>query len=57
MPPRLNKRQLREQEELDALQDPAHDVSEDQPEPASLSKPPLGGFAAVSFTPFDQGRN
>ena len=57
MPPRLNKRQLREQEELHALQDPAHDVAEDQSEPASPSKLPLGGFAAVSFASLDQGRN
>ncbi|PIL36489.1 hypothetical protein GSI_00178 [Ganoderma sinense ZZ0214-1] len=51
MPPRLNKRQLREQEELQALQDPANDApSEDQSEPESPvapAKPPLVGFAAL----------
>ncbi|PIL36484.1 hypothetical protein GSI_00173 [Ganoderma sinense ZZ0214-1] len=50
MPPRLNKRQPREQEELQALQDPANDAPEYQSEsesPVAPSKPPLGGFAAL----------
>ena len=51
MPPRLNKRQLRQQEELQALQEVAKDDVEEQSEegsPVASTKPPIGGFAAVS---------
>ena len=51
MPPRLNKRQLREQEELQALQDVAAEDRDDHSEassPVVTSKIPVGGFAAVS---------
>ncbi|RPD52190.1 DUF654-domain-containing protein [Lentinus tigrinus ALCF2SS1-6] len=50
MPPRLNKRQMREQEELQALQGATKDDdTEDQSEEGSpvLAKPPVGGFAAL----------
>ena len=54
MTPRLNKRQLREQEELSALQDTAHNSPDEDSEPSeskspvATSKQPVGGFAAVS---------
>ena len=54
MAPRLNKRQLREQEELSALQDTAHNSPDEDSEPneskspVATSKQPVGGFAAVS---------
>lgn len=51
MAPRLNKRQLREQEELQALTPSATDPAEEQSEPESPvapTKPPVVGFAAVS---------
>ncbi len=51
MPPRLSKRQLREQEELQALQEVAQDAADDQSEtnsPIASSQLPVGGFAAVS---------
>ncbi|KAH9936840.1 transcriptional repressor TCF25-domain-containing protein [Epithele typhae] len=47
MPPRLNKRQLREQEELLDLQDAVEDGSEEESPVAPSSKPQLGGFAAL----------
>ncbi|TFK79628.1 DUF654-domain-containing protein [Polyporus arcularius HHB13444] len=51
MPPRLNKRQIREQEELQALQDVAKDDAEEQPEQGTPvrvpTKPAVGGFAAL----------
>ncbi|KAI0688847.1 hypothetical protein C8Q76DRAFT_660953 [Earliella scabrosa] len=50
MPPRLNKRQLREQEELQALQDVAAEDRDDHSEassPVVTSKVPVGGFAAL----------
>ncbi|KAI0773668.1 transcriptional repressor TCF25-domain-containing protein [Fomes fomentarius] len=53
MPPRLSKRQLREQEELHALQEVAHDAAEDQSEsnsPVASSQVPVGGFAALMTT-------
>lgn len=54
MPPRLNKRQLREQEELEALKiDDKKDAEEQDESSTSVSpvappKPAVGGFAAVS---------
>ena len=51
MPPRLNKRQLRAQEELLSLQDaatPAEESSDASSPPASPQPTrPVGGFAAV----------
>ncbi|KAI0771719.1 transcriptional repressor TCF25-domain-containing protein [Trametes elegans] len=55
MPPRLNKRQLREQEELQALKTdvapdaaPAPEQSESSgPSPVAPPKPAVGGFAAL----------
>ena len=51
MPPRLNKRQLRELEELQALESaaPVHDAPEESPdeEPSLPPKKITGGFAAV----------
>ena len=53
MPPRLNKRQLRELEELQALEaSPSPEVAEEEvQDEAPISPPPkkmAGGFAAVS---------
>ena len=53
MAPRLNKRQLREQEELQALTLVATDPVEGQAEsesPVAPTTPPVAGFAAVSIT-------
>ncbi|TBU29131.1 transcriptional repressor TCF25-domain-containing protein [Dichomitus squalens] len=50
MPSRLNKRQLREQEELHSLQETANEASEVQSEagsPVAPENPPVGGFAAL----------
>ncbi|KAF7305287.1 hypothetical protein HMN09_00779900 [Mycena chlorophos] len=57
MPPRLNKRQQREQEELAALAGPSkpHDSSGSEDEqPTIASKPANAGFAAL-FTPGEDG--
>lgn len=56
MPPRLNKRQLREQEELEALKIDDKKDTEEQSEgstsvsPIAPPKAAVGGFAAVSAT-------
>ena len=50
MPPRLNKRQLREQEELQALQEAANDEALERVEKVShveSSNTPIASFAAV----------
>ena len=53
MPPRLNKRQLRELEELQALEaqpgvDVAEEETQEEPEPSPAPRKMTGGFAAVS---------
>ena len=60
MPPRLNKRQLRELEELQALESTpvqeAEEESADEPhtEPIIPPKKAVGGFAAVSTAYVDE---
>ena len=61
MPPRLNKRQLRELEELQALETtpvaeiPVEESSDEQPSPPP--KKMTGGFAAVSKSVFSSRPN
>lgn len=50
MPPRLNKRQQRELEELEALGKPPQDIEISSEEETAIAPPkPAGGFAAVGL--------
>lgn len=57
MPPRLSKRQIREQEELAALdlksEAPAEKVEEEFDDEIPAAPPRTGGFAAVRLTYFE----